>query len=55
MACPGVKFQVKSTSHRPSRAEYQQALQRDFDHHLKVVHPPDAAAKFPSKDGVGED
>jgi hypothetical protein len=37
-ACTDVKFQVRSQSHRPSKEEYQQALQRDFDHHLKTVH-----------------
>ena len=50
MACPGVKFQVTSTSHRPSRADYQKALQRVFDHHLKVAHTPDAPSKLPSED-----
>ncbi len=52
MACPEVKFRVTSTSHRPIRAEYQQALQRDFDHHLKVDHSPDDPVKVPSKEGV---
>jgi hypothetical protein len=37
-ACAEVKFQVRSASHRPSREEYQKALQREFDHHVKTVH-----------------
>jgi hypothetical protein len=36
--CPDVKFQVRSASHRPSREEYQKALQREFDYHVKTVH-----------------
>jgi len=37
-ACRGIKFQVSATSHRPNRAEYQQSLQRQFDHHFTAVH-----------------
>ena len=37
-ACAEVKFQVTPASHRPSREEYQKALQRQFDHHVKTVH-----------------
>jgi hypothetical protein len=37
-ACAEVTFRVRSTSHRPSREEYRQALQREFDHHVKTVH-----------------
>ena len=37
-ACTEVKFQVRSASHRPSQEEYQKALQREFDHHVKTVH-----------------
>ncbi len=37
-ACAEAKFQVRSASHRPSQEEYQQALQREFDHHVKTVH-----------------
>jgi hypothetical protein len=42
-SCTEVKFQVRPTSHRPSREEYQKALQREFDHHLKTIHQRDAA------------
>lgn len=44
-SCAGVKFQATSTSHRPSREEYQKALQRGFDHHCKTVHLPEDAAQ----------
>ncbi len=44
-ACAEVKFQVRPTSHRPSREEYQKALQREFDHHFKTVHQPQEAGK----------
>lgn len=44
-SCADVKFQVRSTSHRPSREEYQKVLQRDFDHHFKVVHSLDDPGK----------
>jgi hypothetical protein len=37
-ACADVKFEVEPASHRPSREEYQIALQRQFDHHVKTVH-----------------
>ena len=37
-ACTEVKFQASSASHRPSREEYQRALQREFEHHVKTVH-----------------
>ena len=37
-ACAEAKFRVNSASHRPSREEYQKALQREFDHHVKTVH-----------------
>jgi hypothetical protein len=42
-ACSDAKFQARSSSHRPNLAEYQKALQRDFDQHLKVVHSHEAA------------
>ncbi len=41
-SCVGVRFDAKSTTHRPTRQEYQQSLQRQFDAHLKQVHVPDA-------------
>jgi len=37
-SCAGVRFDAKSNSHRPTRQEYQQSLQRQFDAHLKQVH-----------------
>jgi hypothetical protein len=37
-SCGDAKFQARSSSHRPNLAEYQKALQRDFDQHVKVVH-----------------
>ncbi len=43
IACTDVKFQVRSSSHRPNLAEYQKALQSQFDHHVKVVHPHEVA------------
>ncbi|MGA9813547.1 MAG: hypothetical protein WBQ64_12255 [Terriglobales bacterium] len=45
MACADTKFRVNSTSHRPSREEYQKTLQREFDHHVKTVHMPEDAGK----------
>jgi len=43
-SCAGLKFQVRSPSHRPMRKEYQEALQRDFDHHFKTVHLRESAS-----------
>ena len=37
-SCADVKFQARSTSHRPSREEYRKVLQREFDHHCRTVH-----------------
>jgi hypothetical protein len=37
-SCVGVGFEVKSTSHRPTREEYQKSLQSQFDAHFKKVH-----------------
>ena len=37
-SCAGVFFDAKSASHRPTRQEYQQSLQRQFDAHLSQVH-----------------
>jgi len=42
-SCAEITFRIRSTSHRPSREEYRQALQRDFDHHLKTIHPEAAS------------
>jgi hypothetical protein len=44
-SCAEVKFQVRSTSHRPSREEYQKALQQQFDHHVKTVHMKEDASQ----------
>lgn len=34
-------FKAVSASHRPSREEYQQSLQAQFDAHLMAAHPQD--------------
>ena len=44
-ACTDAKFQVISTSHRPSREEYKKALTRDFDRHCKHVHVREDASQ----------
>jgi len=36
--CPAVYFQVKPIGHRPTREEYQQSLQNQFDAHVKAAH-----------------
>jgi hypothetical protein len=41
-SCVGVRFEVRSTSHRPTREEYRKSLQSQFDTHFKKVHPRDA-------------
>ena len=42
-SCVGVGFDARSTSHRPTREEYQKSLQSQFDAHFKKVHVrPDA-------------
>ena len=46
-ACPEAKFQVRSAGHRPSRKEYQKALQREFDLHVKTVHPKATSESAP--------
>jgi hypothetical protein len=42
-AC-AVPFKAVSSSHRPSREEYQKSLQAEFDAHLKVAHSQDSAS-----------
>jgi trans-aconitate methyltransferase len=42
-SCPDSKFKISSTGHRPNREEYQKLLQREFDHHVSAVHPPEKA------------
>jgi hypothetical protein len=42
-ACADAKFQVRASSHRPTVAEYQKALQSQFDQHVKAVHSHQAA------------
>ncbi len=37
-SCVAAQFEVKSTSHRPTREEYQRSLQSQFDAHFKKVH-----------------
>jgi hypothetical protein len=47
-ACPSAeKFRAVSTSHRPNRAEYQKALQRAFDQHIKTAHMGEDARDAP--------
>ena len=36
--CVAVRFEVRSTSHRPTREEYQKSLQSQFGAHFKKVH-----------------
>jgi hypothetical protein len=48
-SCANVKFQVRSTSHRPGREEYEKALQRDFDHHCNAVHQQEDDGKSARK------
>jgi hypothetical protein len=45
IACTDAKFQVRSSSHRPNLADYQKALQRDFDQHVKEVHSGEKTPK----------
>jgi len=40
-ACPQVLFRAQSSSHKPTREEYQRSLQTQFDDHRKVAHPHD--------------
>jgi hypothetical protein len=42
-ACADAKFQARASSHRPNLAEYQKALQSQFDQHVKAVHSLGAA------------
>jgi len=43
-SCVAVAFDAKSSSHRPTREEYQRSLQSQFDAHFKKVHArPDAS------------
>jgi hypothetical protein len=44
-SCVDVKFQVRSTSHRPSREQYEKALQREFDRHCRTVHRPEGTSE----------
>jgi hypothetical protein len=44
-SCPDVTFKVTATARRPDREEYQKALTRGFEHHLKQVHSCDSLAK----------
>jgi hypothetical protein len=37
-ACANVSFRARGTSHRPSREEYQNSLQAQFDEHVKTAH-----------------
>jgi hypothetical protein len=41
-ACAAV-FKAMSSSHRPSREEYQKSLQAQFDAHLKAAHPQESS------------
>lgn len=53
-SCADARFDAKSTSHRPTRQEYQQCLQSQFDAHLKQVHGL-TDASLPPKNISGED
>jgi hypothetical protein len=44
-ACVSVGFHAKPVNHRPNREEYQRSLQRQFDAHVKNVHPPSAGGE----------
>jgi len=43
--CSGAKFQARSSSHRPNLEEYQNALQSQFNQHVKAVHSGDRTAE----------
>lgn len=60
-SCVAIRFEVNSTSHRPTREEYQKSLQNQFDAHLRKFHSrPDARQTVapnviePSKDMKGK-
>lgn len=44
-SCPDVTFRVSATARRPDRQEYQKALTRGFEHHLKQDHSRESLAK----------
>ncbi len=37
--CPNSSFRAISSSHRPTREEYQRSLQSQFDEHCRQDHP----------------
>jgi hypothetical protein len=41
--CPDAVFRAAPTHHRPNKADYQEQLQRAFDHHVGQVHSAIAA------------
>jgi hypothetical protein len=40
-ACRDVSFRAQSSSHRPSREEFQRSLQAQFDDHCRTAHKPE--------------
>ena len=49
-SCPDVTLRVTATARRPDREEYQKALLRGFEHHVKQVHLRDLAKPLPESD-----
>ncbi|HEY6369698.1 MAG TPA: hypothetical protein VIX37_03905 [Candidatus Sulfotelmatobacter sp.] len=45
-SCSEWRFRATSTSHRPSREEFSQQLQRAFDQHFNLVHAPEGSGKI---------
>jgi hypothetical protein len=48
-SCVGVGFDVRSTSHRPTREEFQKSLQSQFDAHFKRVHTGQDASSIAAR------
>lgn len=48
-ACAGVRFNVRPTSHRPNRLEYEKSLQSAFGAHYKNVHLREDASAAASR------
>jgi len=44
-SCPEWRFRATPSSHRPSREECSQQLQRAFDQHFKTVHASEESGK----------
>jgi hypothetical protein len=50
-SCSDIQFKAQSTSHRPTRAQFQRSIQGAFDAHLKSVHLGEVAAQADRKPG----